>query len=89
MITFFGGIKMWDDKMFRNLTITRTCPQCGQELMKISDEGDIQFLPCDHYKWWFHITGKEGRDEVQLSVGTFKVRIRLWKRELNEFQGKT
>jgi len=57
--------------------------------MKISEEGDIQFLTCDHYKWWFHIIGKEGKDEVQLSVGTFKVRIRLWKRELNELQGKT
>jgi len=75
--------------MFRSLIITKTCPQCGQELMKISEEGDIQFLPCDHYKWWFLIATKEGKDELQISAGTFKVRIRLWKRELSELQDKT
>jgi len=67
---------VWEKRIIDNLTITRTCPQCGRVILLISEDEEIVLTPCDHYQWWLYLKTEPDKPKILRSIAE----LRLWKR---------
>jgi len=47
--------------MVEGLKVTWICPQCGQYLINVVNEG-IFFQNCEHFEWWTNLNALSSDD---------------------------